>query len=246
MNLNDPARIQQLRCTLEQKAALRLFYLEVYKKYQECIARSPAGGIALELGSGGGFAKTVIPEIMTSDILQYAGVDLAVDATRMPFEKNSLRTICMFNVLHHIPDAEAFFREAIRCLRVDGRLLIIDQHPGWISKPVLKYLHHEPYSETAPDWAFQSDGPLTGANGALPWIIFQRDRKKFETLFPLLRLERYAPHSPLRYWLAGGLKSWSLLPRWAFGLATSLDGLLVRNISSLGSLVDIELRKVAP
>ncbi|MBK8443443.1 MAG: hypothetical protein IPL35_08515 [Sphingobacteriales bacterium] len=35
--------------------------------------------------------------------------------------------------------------------------------------------HHEPFQPEAASWEIPSTGPLSGANGALPWIIFKRD-----------------------------------------------------------------------
>ncbi|HEX7663729.1 MAG TPA: hypothetical protein VF407_04435, partial [Polyangiaceae bacterium] len=102
----------------------------------------------------------------------------------------------------------------------------------------------EPYAPEATEWAFASTGPLSGANGALAWIVFERDRATFERRFPGLRLERFEPCAPLRYWVAGGLKSWSLLPGWAFGAATLLDNTLVAVSKRFGSFVDIEIVRV--
>jgi SAM-dependent methyltransferase len=239
--LDDPARSEHLRALITKKAALRCFYLEAYGKYRACLLRCPREGLALELGSGAGFVKEVLPEVITSDALSYSGVDRIVDARAMPFENRTLRAIFLLNVFHHVPDVEAFFREAQRCLMPGGRLLIIDQCRGWISTPILRFAHHEPFDPEAVEWSFPSRGPLSGANGALAWIVFERDRPRFERLFPSLRLVRIEPHSPLRYWLAGGLKAWTLLPGWAFPLATRLDDALLRLSPRLASFVDIEL-----
>ena len=75
----------------------------------------------------------------------------------------------------------------------------------------------------------------------MAWIVFQRDRELFEERFPGLRLATYRLHTPLRYFLAGGLKRWSLLPGWAFPFATDLDHGLARLSPRLASFVDIEL-----
>lgn len=245
MQLDDPARHQEIRDIIRRKPSLRLYYSEVYRKYRESLARCPKEGIALELGSGCGFAKEEIPGIVTSDVIPYPGVDRVIDGTRMELPDSSLRFLCMQNVLHHIPDAEAFFREASRCLLPGGRIFIVDQYAGWPSRWIYKYAHHEPFHPEADDWKFASQGPLSDANGALAGIIFERDREKFSRLFPKLELVRYSPHTPLRYWLTGGLKSWSALPGWAFPAATALDSALARLSPKFASFVDIELvRKV--
>jgi SAM-dependent methyltransferase len=239
--LDDPARGAALSETIQSKPALHAWYHEMYERYADCLARASADGIALELGSGGGFARDVVPDLVTSDVLPYEQVDEVVDATAMPFADGTLRFIGMLNVFHHIPDAAAFLGEAGRCLASGGRMLIIDQHRGLISTPVLRYGHHEPFRTDAPDWRFDATGPLSDANGALAWIVFQRDRERLARDHPELELVRYAPHSPLRYWLAGGLKHWSLIGRRGFGGASVVDRGLIGISQALGSFVDIEI-----
>ena len=239
--LDSHSRVSEIRAQIERKPSLKRLYQEIYEKYIECLNRCPNRGLALELGSGAGFPKQMVPELITSDILPYEGVDQVVDATQLPFEDQSIRFIGMVNVFHHISDTERFLQEAQRCLLPGGRLFIVDQHPGYISTPILRFIHHEPFDLRAASWGFESTGPLSGANGALAWIVFVRDRHKFQQLFPNLRLVRYSPHTPLRYWLSGGLKAWNLLPSPAFPWATRMDRILTRISSGLGSFVDIEV-----
>jgi SAM-dependent methyltransferase len=185
-----------------------------------------------------------VPDIITSDTIAYEGVDRVVDATQMPFADGELRALFLMNVFHHIPDVSAFLHEAERCLSPGGRVFMFDQYPGWISTPILKHAHHEPFNPDADEWKFASSGPLSGANGALAWMVFERDLRKFEQRYPKLKLRQFSPCAPLRYWIAGGLKSWSLLPGWAFGAATALDEGLVALTPKLGSFVDIEIERV--
>lgn len=243
MDLNSPERYQEIRKTVQQKPALKFLYTEVYEKYQACIKRAPAQGSVLEIGSGAGFAKDLIPELITSDVVAYAGVDKILDATHIDFPDNSLACICMFNVLHHVPDTPAFFREALRCLVPGGRIIMVEPYPGWIGSFIYRYIHHEDFDPTVKQWEFVSNGPVSDANNALPYVIFERDRKKFFELFPDFTLAQFTPHTPLRYWLSGGLKSWSLLPSWAYRAASWLDNSLIRLSPKLGSFVDIEIVK---
>jgi SAM-dependent methyltransferase len=238
--LDDPGRYEELFKCIRGKRVLELMYREVYAKYAACLARCPGDGAVVEIGSGAGFAREVVPELVTSDILQYPNIDLLLDARRLPFGSGTLRAILMYNVFHHIPDVGAFLGEAERALRPGGRIFILDEHPGYISVPVLRYLHHEPYDPHA-GWTFQSTGPLSGANGALSWIVFRRDRAEFMRRYPHLDIVRYEPHTPLRYWLGGGLRNWSLLPAGWFRAATAVDRWLSRVVPNSGSFVDIEI-----
>jgi SAM-dependent methyltransferase len=242
-DLDSPQRIHDIQRIIGEKASLKHFYAKIYRGYARALALCPGQGIALELGSGGGFAKEVLPDLVTSDIIAYPGTDMVVDATALPFADGSLRFICMTNVFHHIPDAALFLGEAQRCLMPGGRLLITDQHLGLISRPILRHLHHEPCDPVAKQWRFATTGPLSGANGALPWLVFVRDRARLAQLFPQLELCGYRPHTPLGYWLCGGLKRWNLLPRRAIRTADLLDRLLLRVSPELGSFTDIELVK---
>ena len=244
-SLDDPGRVEELQRVILGKPGLWRLYNEVYQSFLDCLRRCPPQGAVIELGSGAGFAKRVIPELITSDILPYRGLDQVFDACNMPFTDNSLRLITMWNTFHHIPDAAAFLSEAQRCLMPGGRVCIVDPHPGWISSPIYRFLHHEPFDPDAPEWQFETTGPLSGANGALAWIVFVRDRAKFARLFPALSLVQYQPTMPLRYWLAGGLKKWSLLPAWGWRVATLMDQCLMRCSRQFGSFVYVELVKDA-
>jgi len=242
-NLDDPNRISDIHQAIMNKPALYSFYINVYRRYEECLKRCPQDGLFLELGSGGGFASKQLPGIITSDVLPYRGINICIDATRLPFLNDSLRAIVMLNTFHHICDVSSFLSEAQRCLKPEGRLLIVDQHPGIISYPILRFFHHEPFVPNASQWQFNSSGPLSGANGALAWIIFQRDLSQFQQTFPHLNLENYKPHTPLQYWLSGGLKRWNLVPHWLLSTIHSLERLLLKISRNFGSFVDIEIVK---
>ena len=242
--LDSPVREDLLLFRILGKKSLKNFYVEIYQKYKKVLSETPAKGIALELGSGCGFVKEVIPEMITSDVIAYNAVDKVVNATAMPFQNEELRGIFMLNVLHHINNTPKAFQEFSRCLMTGGKMLIVDQFPGIPSHFILKYVHHETFNEKSPEWEFAGAGPLSDANGALAWIIFMRDRKKFEALYPELKINKITVHSPLRYWLTGGLKKWNLLPGPLFSLATVVDKLLIKLWPGFGSFMDIEIEKI--
>ena len=111
------------------------------------------------------------------------------------------------------------------------------------SRFVYQHLHHEPFSPEARDWSFESTGALSGANGALPWIVFVRDRNKFEAEFPELAIEKIRPFLPFRYLVSGGISMRSLMPSFTHSAWARLEAMLEPHMSSLAMFASISLCK---
>lgn len=242
--LDDPRRYGEIAAIIQGKPAVKVFYEKIYSWYSQCLEKVPSNGLAIEFGAGAGFVKQVIPSVVTSDIIPYAGIDLVLDVQRLSLENESVKVAFFTNVLHHVPDAEKMFEELSRVLVSRGKVLIIDQYPGWPARLIFRYAHHEPFLPEAREWRFETSGPLSGANGALAWILFFRDRKKFEMKFPLLKVVKIERHTPFYYWLSGGLKSWSLIPGFMASTILFCDQLLGKLIPGACSFMTIELEKV--
>jgi SAM-dependent methyltransferase len=242
-DLDDPARESGLRARIQGKAALKDWYERIYRVWAEALALVPEGGVVAEIGSGAGFAERFVPGLLRTDTLAYPGVDQVVDALAMPFADGSVRALFLLNVLHHLPDAETFLAEAQRVLKPGGLLMVTDQHVGPISRLCLRFGHHEPFDPAAVEWKAPVAGALAGANGALAWMVFQRDRARFEREFPGLELSAYRPFAPLQYWMAGGLKAWSLVPGPLLGPWHGFEGAFERVAPSWGSFAHSVVHK---
>jgi SAM-dependent methyltransferase len=240
--LDDPATTELRRRIILGKPALRAIYGDWYRLLLSRLPSAP--GAVLELGTGAGFLKHLLPGLIASEILAVRGVDLVCDGARLPFASGALRAIVMVDVLHHIPDAEAFLAEAARCLRAGGRLLMIEPWPTPFSLQVYRRLHHEPFEPGATEWRFPASGPLSSANGALPWMIFARDRERFQARFPELSLIESRPFMPLRYLFSGGVGNRVGAPGWADALLRRLEGesRLLRRLAAMFALLVIERR----
>jgi SAM-dependent methyltransferase len=139
-------------------------------------------------------------------------IDACFDARHQPFKPNSLKGIVMLNVFHHIPSAGLFLSDAQRCLKPGGVVVMIEPWITFGSHWIYKLLHHEAVDTSQRGWDFASSGPLSGANQALPWIVFKRDRLLFERIFSNLRIEAIRPHTALRYLASGGLSHKATAP----------------------------------
>lgn len=223
-NPNNRQTTIRRKTILLQNTILRKIYLDWYAALAACL---PAGRRAvLELGSGAGFLKTILPGAITSDILRVPGTDLALDGTALPFPRRSLDAVLAIDVLHHIPQPRAFFSEAARCVRPGGAIALIEPWVTPWSRLVYGLLHHEPFAPQASTWEFVSSSPLYDANLALPWIILHRDRARFESEFPQWQITAARPFMPLRYLASGGFTRPGLMPAWSDPCWRSLEGCL--------------------
>jgi SAM-dependent methyltransferase len=178
----------------------------------------PGGsGKVLEIGSGAGFFSERMPELISSEILFIPGISIVLDGCQLPFRSGSLRAVLMTDVLHHIPEARRFFSESARCVRPGGVIAMIEPWRTPWSEIIYRNFHHEPFEPDVVHWEFSSTGPLSSANGALPWIIFERDRNQFAREFPEWTIESVRPMMPFRYLLSGGFSAGTLQPGFAFG-----------------------------
>jgi SAM-dependent methyltransferase len=159
----------------------------------------------------------------------------------MPFGDQVLRAIVFTDVLHHIPNVRLFFSEAVRCIRPGGKVLMIEPWVTAWSNFAYRHLHHEAFSPEATDWSFPSAGPLSGANTAVPWIVFQRDRRTFEAEFPQLEIEQILPLLPFRYVVSGGVGMRSLMPGFTNRIWLKLERMLQPWMSHLGMFAFISL-----
>jgi SAM-dependent methyltransferase len=241
MDLDDPATTRLRKQVIFSKPLLKAIYDEWYGILAEEL---PAGeGPVLELGSGAGYCEQFIPGLITSELLYCPSVQLRLDAQRLPFEDESLKAIIFTGVLHHIPNVRLFFSEAERCIRHGGKILMIEPWVTAWSRFAYKHLHHEPFSPEATEWSFPSSGPLSDANIAIPWIVFERDRRVFESEFPQLEIERIRPFMPFRYIVSGGLGMRNLVPAFTHAIWLRLERILDPWMSHLGMYAFISLRR---
>lgn len=242
LDIDAPCTTQLRRRIIREKSFLRQIYQEWYRSIATSLP--PGSEAVLELGSGAGFLNEFIPDLITSDVFQCPGVSTVVDAHALPFDNCSLRGIVMIEVLHHLSRPRQFFAEATRCVKTGGVIVMIEPWVTPWSRLVYKHLHHEPFHPEAAEWEFPSTGPLSSANSALPWIVFERDRTQFEQEFPEWQIKTIALTMPFRYLVSGGASLRSLMPGWTFGLWQLLESTLNPWMDKLAMFAKIVLQKI--
>lgn len=221
------------------KIWLRNIYFDFYWKMKQI---SVPRGPKIELGSGGGFLKEVIPDVITSDVLSGKGIDKIIFAESIPYKNNEVSAFYMLNVFHHIKNAERAIQEMNRCLKMGGKIVMIEPWNSMWGRFIYSNLHHERFDPKL-DWKILGLGRMSDANGALPWIIFRRDRQLFERLFPNLTIVSITPHTPFSYLISGGLSKSQLLPNFLYPLVTFFEQLISPLNNLLGMFATIELKK---
>ncbi len=213
-NLDSPCARRDAWLALRRKGFLRRLQADWYDLIRQGLGSGP--GPVLELGAGLASAEFDLPRRLRTDVQAQPGLDCCVDAQALPVRPGSLGGVVLVNTLHHIPDARQFFHQASQALRPGGRIVMIEPWITPFSRLVYACFHHEPCLPKAKTWAFASTGPLSGANEALAWIIFQRDQAVFQRDFFELKPVALQPIMPVRYLLSGGLRPVSFLPGWAY------------------------------
>lgn len=241
-DLDSPERTIAHQKIIREKYFLRKLYEEWYNVFSGIQSQLPEGKM-IELGSGGGFLKEILPSVLCTDILELPSNDLTFSALEMPFADNELSAIFMIDTFHHIPDSKLFLSEAKRVLKKDGMIIMIEPANSFWGRFIYKNFHHEPFDPNG-NWKIPSSGPLSGANGALPWIVFERDFEKFNRDFPCFQIEEIRYHTPLMYLISGGVSFKQIFPNFLFLVFRNIDKLLSAISGQLSMFVTIKIRKV--
>lgn len=241
LDLHSPDAAARHRAIILSKPFLRRIYGEWYRWLMTSV---PGGsGVVVELGSGGGHLGELFPEVITSDVTRHQDIRMVMNGQDLPFRGDSLRGIVMTNVLHHLGRPAEFLREAARCVREGGVVSMIEPWCTPWSRAVYEHVHHEPMDPGADRWSSDLAGPMAGANTALPWIIFHRDRRRFDSEFPTWRVESLEPFMPFRYLLSGGVSMRCLVPGWSYPLWRRAEELMGPWMGRTAMFARITLRR---
>ena len=206
------------------KEPLKKLYSNWYSFFLKEIDHLP-NQIFIEIGSGGGFLIELEPRFICTDVIELPTNDLTFSALNMPYEDQSIGGIFMLDTMHHIPDSKLFLTEVNRVLAYNGVLMMIEPANTIWGRFIYKNFHHEPFNPEG-EWNIPSTGPLSGANGALPWIVFIRDGEFFKTNFPEYKVDKIEFLNPLTYLFTGGVSHSQILPSFMFPVIRLLDRIL--------------------
>jgi SAM-dependent methyltransferase len=125
------------------KSILRKIYNDFYSNINSNINRSIPGYI-VELGSGIGAIKTVIPECITTDLFPNEGIDSVESVYNLSFKDKSVSNFILFDVFHHIEFPGDAFNEMYRTLNKNGRIILFEPSMSVLGFLIFGLFHHEP------------------------------------------------------------------------------------------------------
>jgi SAM-dependent methyltransferase len=239
LDLDDPRTTVRRQQIIREKGFLSKVYREWGIRIRDLVPAGP--GRVLELGSGGGILREFIPELLASDVMLLPRLDVVATGEALPFGAASLKAIVMTNVFHHVTDALAMLREAARATRVRGRVVMIEPWNTPWSRLVYRRIHHEPFEPAVLDWGLApGGGPLSAANGALPWIVFERDRQRFGEAFPEWKVASITPFMPLSYVFSGGVSLRIQFPPMTYAFIRGAEDLLPQRLFAMFAIIVLE------
>ncbi len=125
----------------EAKPVLR----EIYREFHRLLARylSAVPGETVEIGSGIGNIKEVIPHCVRTDIFDNPWIDRLESIYRLTMPDNSVSNLILFDVFHHLEFPLDALDDCRRVLSSGGRLLVFDHAMSAAGLLFSKIVHHE-------------------------------------------------------------------------------------------------------
>ena len=240
VDLNSGDRMVAHREILGKKAMLREVFCEFHRLCRSLDQIYFSGiGDRIELGSGTGLAKEIYPDVLLSDIVPAAHLNLVLDAERMSLGNNSVRAFYAVNTFHHLSSPDRFLAELLRVLVPGGGCILIEPYYGPGASVFYRALFAaEKFDKTQRAWDTHKSSAdvMTQANQALSYVVFRRDADLLQARYPGLEfVYSQRIHNYLRYFFSGGLNYRQLLPDCAIPFLHLLEW-LARPIDHLWAL----------
>lgn len=212
----------------QRKPILRRIYREFHEEIASHLsALQPP--LVVELGSGIGNIKEVIPHALRTDLFPNPWLDQTENAYSLSFGDETVSDLILFDVFHHLHYPGTAFKEFWRVLRPGGRVLVFDPFISLLGLVVYGLMHKEPirwWQEIewyAPAGWDPAQPDYYAAQGNATRVFFSRLTPTLFKNWTIVTRKRYAAFS---YVASGGYSGPQLYPDSWYPRARTLDGLL--------------------
>jgi SAM-dependent methyltransferase len=211
-----------------RKPLLKILYGDFYRLISQHLSNLPDPKI-VELGSGLGNVKEVIPDCLRTDLFPNPWIDQIENAYKLSFADETVSDLILTDVFHHLKYPGTALQEFYRVLRKGGRVIMLEPHVSALGLLVYGALHQEPIALTrnidwlAPGGWSPEDIDYYAAQGNATRIFLGmsfRDRLKDWQMVKTVRL------SALAYAASGGYSGPQLYPKSIFLLVKGVEKIL--------------------
>ena len=212
----------------QKKPILHTIYGQFHRLIATQLSSLPQPFV-VELGSGIGNIKEVIPDCLRTDLFPNPWIDQIENAYQLSFENSSVSDLILFDVFHHLRYPGTALLEFERVLRPGGRVLIFDPCISMLGTLVFDGLHPEPVAWREPivweaprDWSAQTTD-YYAAQGNATRIFFKQDGAALNRAWNIIHRKRF---SALAYVASGGYSKPQLYPDKLYPVVRSIEPIL--------------------
>lgn len=180
---------------IKSKKLLQKIYMNYFELAKANINDVNSSKI-LEIGSGPGLIKSVIPNCITSDLFFNENLDRIENVYQTNFKSGELSDIIMIDVFHHIKHPLIALNELNRVLNKNGKLIMIEPSMGFLPRIIYKLFHKEP---NAFNYKISEETDRSKINmeeyfaaQSYPYRIFYKNEINFKKYFKLHYLNLFS------------------------------------------------------
>jgi len=230
-----------------RKPVLRRAYRDFHERIAAHLDRSLSGKI-VELGSGIGNIRDVIPGCIRTDLFPNPWIDQVENAYTLSFGDGDCSHLILFDVFHHLRHPRTALQECRRVLQSRGRVILFEPYVSLTGRLVYGPLHHEPIgfgqpivADAPPSFAPANDG-YYAAQGNATRVFWNGEHPEILDGWDVVARERIGAWP---YALTGGYSKPQLYPDALYGVMTAVDRVigLVPALSALRTLVVLRKRE---
>jgi SAM-dependent methyltransferase len=207
---------------------------EIYRGFYRLIAAQlnhNISGKIVELGSGIGNIKMMIPEALCSDLFPNPWIDQVENAYHLSFQNGTISNLILFDVFHHLEHPGTALAEFSRVLQPSGRVIIFDPYISLTGLVVYGMFHNEPVALNKKiQWFAQEDfdpwkSNYYAAQGNATRVFFSGKYASYLQDFNVIHRKRIPAIS---YIASGGYSKPQVLPEWLFRFTEKMEDVFTR------------------